>query len=257
MGWVFGILAATLAIVFIWGVFAPRSQWRALSAWSLSDEHAHEPGGTAYGWRRVISALGALGIGAVVAVSSSAAIADLPPSSTPTESVITQMWGSPNPLIVDRDITPVVETPPGLVEVPISGYQVFDDGLPLYLDGLNEFKYLGNLDFPGFVGSIPDVGFSALDFADLVVHVRGPILCVPRQVAVLESETDVKIAVYYGVPDPADGSIPDNTAACAVDSSVTSSVLIPINLAAPVGDRLVTTLNGDELTAVDVPETED
>ena len=60
MGWFFSILAITLGIIFVWGVFAPRSQWRALSAWSVSDEHAHEPGGTAYGWRRFLSALGAL-----------------------------------------------------------------------------------------------------------------------------------------------------------------------------------------------------
>lgn len=256
MGWVLSILAATLGLVFLWGVFAPRSQWRALSAWSVSDEHTHEPGGAAYGWRRFVSALGVLGIGAVVAVTASSAVASIPQQQPTRTNYVQLMWGSPTPEIIDRTITPIAAPPEGLVEVPIEDYQSFneDDGLPDYLSGLDAFTYLGALEVPGFIGTIPDVGFSALDFADLVVHVRGPILCIPRQAVVIESETDIKIGIYYGAPLPADGSQPDNAAVCATDASITSSVLLPLNLSAPVGDRVVTMLDGTELTDVELQE---
>ena len=255
MGWVLGILAATLGVVFLWGAIAPRSQWRALSAWSVSDEHAQEPGGAAYGWRRLLSALGALGIATVVVVASTAAFT--PPASTVKPPTLAEeMWGSPAPSVVDRIITPIGETPAGLLQMPIIDYQSFDDedGLPDYLDGLNTFAYLGKLDFPGYIGTIPEVGFSALDNADLVVHVSGALLCVPRQVAVIESDVDVKIGVYYGVPDPAaDTPAPDNTVACATDGAVTSSVLIPVDLQSPLGDRILINPDGTPITDVPLP----
>lgn len=258
MGWIFGILAVTLGIVFVWGLVAPRSQWRVLSAWSVSDEHAHEPGGTAYGWRRFVSGVGVLAMAAVVGVAASSAIADLPSQAAPPADRIADMWGTPHPDIVDRMISPVAAESGGLVLLPTLGYQEFDeeDGIPDYLDGLDAYEYLGKLEVPGLIGAIPDVGFSGLDFANIVVHVRGPILCVPRQVVVLESETAVKIGVYYGAPDPADGSVPDNATACAVDPSVTSSVLIPLALSAPVGDRVVTNLDDTEIENVPAPDVE-
>lgn len=254
MGWVFGILAATLGIVFLWGVLSPRSQWRALSAWSVADEHAHEPGGAAYGWRRLLSAIGLLSVGAVVALAALAAYT--PPAPAQTLSHVRQMWGAPDPTVIDRIITALGAPPAGLVEVPISGYQAYDseDGLPDYLDGLKAYEYLGKLEVAGYVGSIPEVGFSGLDYADLVVHVSGPILCIPHQVVVVESETDVKIGVFYGRPDPADGSVPDNVAGCPLDSPLTGSVLIPLDLQSPVGDRLVEALDATELASVPLSE---
>jgi len=251
VGWIFGVLAATLGLVFLWGVFAPRSQWRALSAWSVSDENAHEPGGAAYGWRRLLCAIGALGVGAVVVVSASVGFA-ASQTSAPQPSRVDVMWGTPNPAIVDRILTPLNAPPGGLVEEPILGFQSYaeQDGLPVYLDGLKTFAYLGAIDFPGYIGSIPEVGFSALDSADLVIHVAGPVLCVPRQIVVIESDVDVKVAIYYGVPDRADGSVPDNTVACPADSTMTASVLIPIDLQSPLGDRVLTTLDGTVIESV-------
>jgi len=250
VGWVFGVLAVTLGIVLLWGAVSPRSQWRALSAWSVADEHAHEPGGAAYGWRRLLSAVGLL---SVVAIGAVAAFSGYTPPAQPRPvNHVEQMWGAPEPAVVDRNITPIATPPVGLVEVPIAGYQAFndEDGLPDYLDGLKSYEYLGKLEVPGYVGAIPDVGFSGVDFADLVVHVRGPILCIPRQVVVVESETDVAIAVYYGRPDAADGAAQDNVAGCPLDSPVTGSVLIPLDLQSPVGDRLVRGLDGTEFDSV-------
>ena len=254
MGWVFVVLAATLGVVFLWGMIAPRSQWRALTSWSVSDPHSAEPGAAAYGWQRVLSGIGVL---LLLTVTGVAVIPGLLYSaqSVPGLTPIEQMWGSPQPQIVNRTVTAVGAPPAGLVEVPVLGVQVFDedDGPPSYLVDLKDFVRLGTAEIPGLVGTNPDVGFSAMDFADLVVNVRGAVLCVPRQVLVVESETVIQIAVYYGLPDPGDGSVPDNAAACSPDSAVTSSLLIPLTLGSPVGDRVIQGLAGNDLNLVDLP----
>ena len=254
MGWVFAVLAATLGVVFLWGMIAPRSQWRALTAWSVSDSHSAEPGAAAYGWQRFISALGVLSLLTVTGVAVIPGLlysAQSVPGLTPIE----QMWGSPQPQVVNRTVQAVTAAPQGLVQVPVLGVQVFDEdeGPPEYLVELKEFVRLGTAEIPGLVGTEPDVDYSAMDFADLVVNVRGALLCVPRQVLVIESETVIQIAVYYGLPDPGDGSVPDNATACATDSPVTSSVLIPLTLGSPVGDRVIQGIAADDLSLVDLP----
>jgi hypothetical protein len=241
-------------VVFIWGVIAPRSQWRALFSWSASDAHSAEPGGTAYGWQRVLSGIGVVSLLTVVGVAILPGLlysAQSVPGPTPIE----QMWGSPQPQVINRTVTAVTSPPGGLVEVPVLGVQVFDedDGPPDYLVELTEFVRLGTFEIPGLVGNDPEPGFSALDFADLVVNVRGALLCIPRQVLVVESETAVQIAVYYGLPDTGDGISPDNAVACPADSPVTSSVLIPLTLATPLGDRVIHGLDGTKLNLVSLP----
>jgi hypothetical protein len=77
-------------------------------------------------------------------------------------------------------------------------------------------------------------------------------LCIPRAAVVVESDTTVKIGLYYGLPDSADGSPVDNTKGCPINSPVTASLLIPIDLTAPVGDRTVESLDGTELPSVRV-----
>lgn len=254
MGWVFAVLAATLGVVFLWGMLAPRSQWRALTSWSYADAHSAEPGAAAYGWQRVLSAIGILSLLTVTGVAVVPGLlysAQSAPGLTPIE----QMWGAPQPQVVNRTVTAIQTPPGGLTEVPILGVQVFDpdEGPPDYLVELKEFVRLGTNEIPGLLGTDPDVDFSAMDFADLVVNVRGAVLCVPRQVLVVESETTVQIAVYYGLPDPGDGSIPDNATACPADAPLTSSLLIPLRLGSPVGDRVFQALDGTEIDIVDLP----
>ena len=58
MGFVFVALAITAGVICLWGLVAPRGQWRALASWSFRDPHAGEPGATAYAIRRVASGLG-------------------------------------------------------------------------------------------------------------------------------------------------------------------------------------------------------
>ncbi len=252
MGWLFGFLAFSLGLVFLWGLLAPRGQWRALAAWSVADQHRHEPGGATYGLRRLISALGLLGLVVVVGVSASSALARVP-GAAPTHGPLTLMWGDPAPLVVNRIVAPDAAAPPGLTEIPISGYQSYDDGdLPAYLSGLREFELLGNDDPSGYVGTYPPIGNGALDFADIVINVRGPILCIPRSVVVVQSDTEVRVGVFYGLPRAADGSEPDSLAGCPADATLTGSVLIPIDLGAALGERALLGLDGSPLSEVPV-----
>ena len=249
MSWVFGALAVTLGIVFLWGLFAPRSQWRTLSAWLVSNPGVQEPGGAAYGWRRLLSGLGVL---ALVIVAGSAYSADLArqPRPGPPPTAVEQMWGSPTPSLVDRTIDSLTAVPAGLVEEPLLAFQGFDKKHPAYLRTLPAFSLLGKADVPGYIGSEARSDVSATGAASLVVNVRGPLLCIPRQVVVIESETAVQIGVYYGLPDPLPGTTPDHVAGCPVIGVVTSSVLVPITLSAPIGDRVVQSIAGDPVPEV-------
>lgn len=252
MSWVFGALAITLGLILLWGVVSPRSQWRATMSWSASDPYRSEPGGAAYGVRRLISGLGVLVLLGIGAVTSFSAVANQPsPSAAP--SVVEQLWGAPEPRLINRMVTPSGAAPAGLVEVPVLAYEDVGDDLPDYYARLKEFLYLGADDIPGYVGRLPDVGNGAFDFADLVINVRGPVLCIPRSVVMLETADTVQVAVYYGLPDPADGSVPDNVVGCPTESGVTGSVLIPLALAAELGDRTVESLDGTPIREVFSP----
>lgn len=256
MSWAFGVIAATLGIVFLWGLFAPRSQWRALAGWASPDPHRSEPSGGAYTVRRLLSALGVLSLVIVVLVDTAPTWLNGDQRTAAGLSTVEQMWGTPPPQIVNRSIKPLAAPPSGLVEMPVLGYQAFDEetGSPEYLARLKTFSRLGVVQIPGYIGSLPDVGFSGVDFAEMVVQTRGPLLCIPRQAVVIETETAVQVGIYYGLPDSADGSAVDHVAGCPVGASITGSVLIPLPLSAPVGDREVQALDGSPITEVEPPE---
>ena len=252
MAWIFGTIAATLGLLFLWGLCAPRSQWHTLTAWSVSDPHAHEPGAAGYGMRRLASAVGLIGLTSVGFVAAASFIDRLPRPPVPPTPVHA-MWGAPDPQIVNRVVRGVATPPAGLVAIPLIDYQGFPaSGAPSYLTRLNTYALLGSSSIPGLIGAQPDAQASAIDTAELVVHVRGPLLCVPRAAVVVETDTTVKIGLYYGLPDSTDGSPLDNTKGCPTDSPVTASLLIPIDLTVPVGDRTVESLDGTELPSVRV-----
>jgi hypothetical protein len=175
------------------------------------------------------------------------------------------MWGAPAPHYVERVFQTYSEPVAGLAPMPLLAYQAFEEGIdkPDYFLRLDRFSLLGEDDIPGYIGVPPDQGFSAIGFADLVVQARGPLLCIPREALVIETEESVTIAVYYGLPDPPaaideDGNEvaapqPDHVAGCPVDDPVTASVLIPVNLTAPLGERTVLTLDGEKLREVPAP----
>jgi hypothetical protein len=250
VGWIFGTIAATLGLLFLWGLVAPRSQWLTLTAWSVSDAHAQEPGAAGYSVRRLASAVGLIGLTSVAFVAASSFIERLPRPPAP-QTPVHAMWGEPDPHIVNRIVRGTAKPPSGLIAVPVIDYQAFDAvGPPAYLTRLNKYTVLGSASVPGLIGVDPDTEVPATATAELVVHVRGPILCIPRAAVVVETDTTITIGLYYGLPNSADGSPVDNTKGCATDSSVTASLLIPIDLASAVGDRTVQSLDGTELPAV-------
>ena len=249
-----GVAAATVGLFFLWGVLAPMNQWRVLTGWSVSDPHRHEPGVGSYGVRRLVSAVGAAGVLAVFVVAGISTVEELP-KAPPPFTAVRVMWGTPDPQVVNRVVRSLQAPPVDLANQLILGYQAFDGAAPSYLTRLRNYSLLGNDDVPGYIGTIPDQGLAGVDTAQMLIHVRGPILCIPRAAVVLETETTIRVAIYYGLPDSSDGTAVDNAVSCRAGSTLTASLLVPITLTAPVGDRKVQTLDATNIPAVKIVST--
>jgi hypothetical protein len=67
----FGI-AAIAAVLALWAVVAPRSQWRAMQSWAFRNPEANEPSDAAYALTRLggVVVLVLLGVGVVGLVST-------------------------------------------------------------------------------------------------------------------------------------------------------------------------------------------
>ena len=255
MSFVLGVVAVTLAGLFLWGLVSPRSQWRVLVGWAVSDPYTHEPGGSGYGVRRLLSALGLAGLAVAVAVGASPQISASFSADAAPRTPVEVMWGDPGPHLVPRVVYGVPTLTPEFVAMPVLAYQSLeraDDGLPGYLLTLENFRMLGRSDIPGMIGSAPAPGLSPFTSASLVVNVRGPLLCIPRQAIVVETETAVQIGIFYGLPDRPDGAPLDHAGGCPAGDPLTASVLIPIGLSAPLGDRDVQLLDGTPVPGVAV-----
>ena len=239
------VVVASIVLVFVWGLIAPRSQWKTLAAWSYRDPRKDEPSGLAFGIQRTLSGAGVLFFGFVGFAGLGEHLASLPPEPVALTS-LQQMWGAaPAPQVVNRIVQGAFAPPTGLVERPIEGYQVVnnEENEPRYLHLLNKFAPQQNLAGSGMIGTEPGRGFTALDSAELVVNVRAWVGCIPRQAVVIETDTTVKLAVYYGLPNAADGTAAD-PAECNRPPFVQKSALLPIDLAEPLGARELQTLDG-------------
>jgi len=242
-------IATLLALGFVWGLFWPRSQWKVLASWARRNPNESEPGPVAYGVHRALSGLGVATFAAVGTFALGDYVASLPAPEPPI-TALQAMWGSaPEPQIVDRVIAPASAADPAFVPEAINGYQVFDNerNVPSYLAFLDVYKAPGNN--PGYLGATPGLGFSALDSAELVINLRVKAQCVPRQTVIFESETAVQIGVYSGLPGTIGGVVGDN-AFCARGSLTGPSLLVPIDLAAPIGEREVQNLDGTPILFV-------
>lgn len=248
------VVLVSLGVVFLWGLLAPRSQWRMLVSWSYRDPHADEPTGSAYILYRLVAALGI----ATMIVSGFLAYrswADNQPPPPAPPTAVERMWGSPDPLVVNRVVHAVDHVPVGLVEQPILGYQAVNGTTrqPVYLFGLKAFDLESATGENGYIGTDPDPGLVALDTAGLVVRVAGDPQCFPHAAVIREDSTAVRVGIFYGQANPADGSNAENLADCNTRASgLNVSVLIPLRLVAPLGDRPVLTLEGDPIRQVPV-----
>ena len=246
------MVIASVVLVFLWGLISPRSQWKVLAAWSYRNPQADEPSSLAFGVQRVLSGLGVAFFAVVGAAGFGQYLATLPPTP-PALTALQRMWGvAPEPQVVNRVVGPEQTLPTGLVEVPVTGYQVVEnkDHRPRYLHLLQRFD-TGDLDRSGIVGVKPGKDFPALDSAELVVNVRTWVDCIPRHAVVIETDTAVQVGIYVGLPSRAD-AIPLDHLRCDRPALVQNSLIIPIDLGAELGDRDVQALDGTPIT--EVPE---
>jgi hypothetical protein len=245
------VVIGSVVLLFLWGLISPRSQWKVLAAWSYRKPQADEPSAFAFAMHRVISGLGVVFFGAIGATGLVQYISELPPAP-PALSALQQMWGaSPEPQVVNRVVNPQETVPTGLVEISVDGYQLVENAShnPRYLHLLERFEP-ADLSRSGIVGVAPAENFPALDSAELVVNVRTWGDCIPRQAVVIETETAIQIAFYAGMPNRQD-DVPLDHLSCDRPAFVQNSLLVPINLSAPVEGRQVQTLDGSAIPLVE------
>lgn len=246
------VVLVSLGLVFLWGLFAPRSQWRVLASWSYRDEYRDEPTRFSFLLYQIIAVIGiaSMVVSGVLVYRVQLANEPVPPSPLTTAQ---ELWGNPVPVVVNRVVTSVDSVPSNLVDQPILAYQKMSGKTrqPPYLFGLKLFSMWQATDDNGLVGADPGPGFTALDTANLVVEVAGDPKCFPHAVVVKETESSVSVGVYYGQLNPKDGSNAEHVGECNVlASALNVPTLIPIPLSGPLGDRPVLTLDGEPIREV-------
>lgn len=245
--------AALLGALFLWGLFWPRSQWHVLASWIRRNPDASEPGAIAYAFHRILCGLG-VGTYATVAIVAGVNYVESLPAPEPPQTALQQMWGpAPRPIVVDRVITSAAAPDPRLGTLSLLGYQRVDNvaHTPRYLAFLESYQPPG--DPETFIGKAPSARFSALDSAELVVNVRVKAQCAPVEAIVVETAEVVQVSVAAAVVAPV-GTSPADPGFCAGGSTVGPSLLIPLNLAEPVGEREVQLLDGTPLREVEAIE---
>jgi hypothetical protein len=247
------------AILTVWGLIAPRGQWRALAGWSRRDSGGGDPGPLAVAIHRIVSA-----IALVVVVAGSISLANPVREELPRAvdvparmSTVERLWGSPAPVVVNRVFATVSAPPAGLVVQPVLRYQAMIGAqrTPSYLFGLTSYTRHGAKPGDGYIGSSPQVGLTALDSADLVLQVRADKRCIPYKVALVETEDTVTVGVYFGQPNAAGSGNDANVTQC--DTSATGSkvvsMLIPVDLQSAVATRTVQNFDGSAIESAGVP----
>ena len=247
--WILLGAAGLLGAILVWGLVAPRSQWRVLVGWSTSDPDRAEPGDGVHGVTRLVSLIGLLALLAFAGVQIWTLVAGQPrAAAVPTP--IEEMWGRPVPGLVDRVVTGTPSPPADLAPGSITGFQEIERGwAPDYLVDVPRWSLLGEPEPAGIVGSYPGDDYNAYGLSDMLVATSGPLSCIPRVAAVAQSETEISIGVYWGLPGAAEQ---DHLAGCGDMSGLLQTVLIPIQLGSPVGDRSVVTFEGVPVAPVPV-----
>jgi hypothetical protein len=263
------IVIGGLSILTLWGLVAPRSQWRTLSGWSTREGAGAEPAAVLIRIHRLVAgvavaALVVVGLtvisGAPVAGGSSEIGGMAGPSSQARAPKISNpvrlLWGAPDPAVVNRVFVPVSTPSLDLTRVPVLRYQSLSpkNRSPAYLFGLNTYARPYATTTDGYLGADPTIGFTALDTANIVVQVRADSRCVPQQVLVVASDTAISLAVYYGRPvgEPLDAKALAAPCDQGAAGAASTSVLIPIDLGSDLGGRAVLNLEGTPISRAQV-----
>ncbi|HRN28792.1 MAG TPA: hypothetical protein PK890_03685 [Terrimesophilobacter sp.] len=245
-----------LGVLFVWGLVAPRSQWRLLLSWTYREPQSDAPSGWAFGVQRVVAGLGIAGLLAGGGLAWQRYL-DALPEPPPPPNPIEQMWGDAGTVVVNRVVAPSSSVPSGLVRVDPSAYHAMDGQRrqPAYLFSVPTMGVPHGEDAGGLVGEAPAPGLVGLDTARVVVLVSADSACIPREVFLQEGPSTVRVAVYFGRPDLADGTEHwSGRESCKPGSSGARSLLIPLPLATPLGERLVTDLDGVPLRRAPILE---
>jgi hypothetical protein len=249
--WILVGAAGLLGALLIWGLVSPRTQWRVLVGWSTSDPDRAEPGDGVHGVTRLLCLLGLLGLLAIGGFQLWSTVAHQP-RSAPERTALERMWGDPVPGLLDRVVTPAAAPPVELAAGTISGIQDIDRGsAPDYLVGMPRWEFLGEPVPLGVLGGYPGDGFTAYGISDVLVAAEGPLGCIPRGAAVAETDGVIEIGVYWGLPG---AGAQDHVGACSTVDGLRQTVLVPIQLAAPLDGRDVVTFEGDPVPPVPVLE---
>ncbi len=250
--WILLGVAGLLGAVLLWGLISPRSQWRVLVGWSTSDPDRAEPGDGVHGVTRIICLIGLLALLAFGGVQFWSAISHQPRAAA-EPSTIETMWGTPVPRLLDRVVLPTFTPPADLVPGPIGGYQEIERGwAPDYLVEIPRWSLLGEPEPAGIIGAYPGDGYTAYGISDILVAASGPLTCVPRVAAVAETDSEIQVGIFWGLPG---ANAQDHLTACAIsDGELLQTVLIPIQLTGPVDGRNVVSFDGQPVAPVSVPE---
>ncbi len=249
-------IVAGLAILTLWGVVAPRGQWRVLTAWNRRSPWDGGPSALSVGIHRTVAIIATLALLFTGWGLMQGYLASITASARST-STVHALWGYPTPMVVDRIVENSTTRPAGLVQQPVVAYEpvAAQQHSPAYLFELPTWNRLITPKGDGYIGTQPPVGIRALDSASIVVQLRGDPRCIPREAVVVENATTIAIGVYYGRPNPGKGSKPVSLDSCktTVPAKDAVSVLLPLSLSAPVGKRHVTNLDGSRIDAAGTP----
>ncbi|MCU1422735.1 MAG: fumarate hydratase [Microbacteriaceae bacterium] len=250
-------IVAGLAILTLWGVVAPRGQWRVLTTWNRRSAWDGGPSSISVGIHRTVAILATLAL-LLTGWNLVAAYVATVTASVRTTSVVHEMWGYPTPMIVDRIVENATTAPSGLVQQPVVRYRAVNSAkrTPAYLFELPDWNRIATRANDGYIGTQPPVGIDALDSASIVVQLRGDSRCIPRTAVVVENTTTIAIGVFYGRPAAAPGAkaVAINSCTASPKANDAVSVLLPLSLAAAVGKRHVTNLDGSPIPlATDAP----
>ena len=171
-----------------------------------------------------------------------------PLAQTPLE----KMWGKPVPRLLDRIVDTQVEIPLDLApSVPIAVQPMTPGAAPPYLLTMPRWSLLGDPSPAGVLGIQPARDVTGYGGASLLVAVRGPLLCIPRAAVVQETEDEVVVGVWFGLPDSPTGSPVDHLTGCPMNPNAGEVVLVPVPLMNELDDRRVVTIDGVQLRVLD------
>jgi len=247
--WILVGAAGILGAVLLWGLVSPRTQWRVLVGWSARDPDRTEPGDGVHGITRIVCLVGLLGLAAFAGVQIWSAVSEQP-RPAPERSAVEAMWGVPVPRLIDRVVTPAAAPPADLAPGALDGYQELErGGAPDYLVAVPRWSFLAESTPSGLIGAYPGDEYTAYGISDILVSAKGPLGCIPRAAAAEETEALITLSVYWGLPA---GTDQDSLAACSDLTGLLQTVLIPVQLAAPVDGRSVVTFEGEPVVPVRV-----